>query len=121
MNRQELGRQALREILQQVKAEKLRARKQAAHTIIQTLLQAGMTQQQIANGIGISQASISDALAGKRTPKATTLTCLLHLARNRSIELPELDWQPPQSTESTTENQGQTEESLALEIPPDWP
>ena len=70
-------------------------RKAAAGRIITVLLDAGITQKTLADELGITQPVISNNWRGITTASATTIACLVHLARQREIEIPEdIQWRP---------------------------
>jgi Trp operon repressor len=70
-------------------------RRYAARVILRALHDAGMTQTQIADALGTSQNVISRWACGLTTASAAWLACLVKLANERSVTLPDLDWRPP--------------------------
>jgi predicted XRE-type DNA-binding protein len=65
-------------------------RKKAASKILSALIADGMRQIDIAEYLGVSQAAVSNNLNGITTASVATLTCLISLARNRNVNLPEM-------------------------------
>jgi hypothetical protein len=92
---QRLGRTPL-DHLPTHKQEAAARRNHAARVILHALFEAGMTQSEIGAAIGMSQNAISRWACGKTTASATTITCLVALANERFVALPDdLEWEPP--------------------------
>ena len=77
---------------QEAKREK---RRQAAQKILAALIESGLSQQEVGEYIGVAQPVISRNLRGRTTPSPMALACLIGMAKERNIDLPEgLEWRP---------------------------
>ena len=70
-------------------------RRQAAQKILTALIASGLSQQQVGEYIGVAQPVISRNLRGRTTPSPMTLACLIGMAKEHNVDLPEgLEWRP---------------------------
>jgi hypothetical protein len=70
-------------------------RRQAAQQILTALIASGLSQQQVGEYIGVAQPVISRNLHGRTTPSPMALACLIGMAKEHNVDLPEgLEWRP---------------------------
>jgi predicted XRE-type DNA-binding protein len=72
------------------RTERQQVRRQAAKNVISALVEAGLSQCEIAEYLGVTQAAVSNNMNGVTTASVATLVCLVSLAQERNVKLPEM-------------------------------
>lgn len=91
MNAQKTGRQVIRQLVLSGatwRSERLTQRKHVSQTLVKALVAHGMTQREIANIIGVTQATISYSLQGRTTLNFSSIALLIEIVKRRRIKLP---------------------------------
>ena len=91
MNTQKIGREVVKQLVLSGKTwrdERLMQRKHVSQTLVNALLDDGMTQKEVSNLIGVTQATISNSRMGRSTLSFGSIAILLTIVRKRKIKLP---------------------------------
>jgi predicted XRE-type DNA-binding protein len=91
MNTQKVGREVIKKLVLSGatwRTERLNQRQHVSMTLVKALLDDGMTQKEVANVIGVTQATISNSRMGRSTLSFGSIALLIDLVRQRKIKLP---------------------------------
>jgi predicted transcriptional regulator len=86
-----LGPKIVRQLLREVKEGKERktmAYREKVRTVLELVIDSGMTQEEIAEELCLSQAQISRYITAQATPKPATVKGMVRLAEECQVEIP---------------------------------